>query len=142
MATSSVLCAFDASFGAGLLDALTQVVVDKTRCVVMCSDTPYPQPMFSKRPIPDNCGIALVIAPEASTQSIAQIKVSITHDMADQFDGGVDGSALESLRLAIPAARGLPLLQAIAQLNDQQKSRRVVLDYLDDTRLAIEVSAC
>jgi len=138
MATSSVLCAFDASFGAGLLDALTQVVVDKTRCILMASDTPYPEPMFTNRPIPDNCGIALVFAPEKSSKSVAQIKVSITHDAADKFDD----AALETLRLAIPAARGLPLLQAIAQLNSKQTNRRLVLDYLDDTRLAIEVSAC
>jgi len=45
---------------------------------------------------------------------------------------------LEALRVAIPTARGLPLLQAIAQ----QKNGRVVLDYLDNTRLAIEVSLC
>lgn len=134
MATSSVLCAFDASFGAGLLDALTQVVVDGTHCILMASDTPYPEPMFSNRPIPDNFGIALVFAPQASPQTIAQIKVSITHDEACKFND----AALETLRMAIPAARGLPLLQAIAQ----QKNRRVVLDYLDNTRLAIEVSPC
>ncbi len=134
MATSSVLCAYDASFGAGLLDALTQVVVENTRCILMASDTPYPEPMFSKRPIPDNCGIALLLAPQASPKTIAQIKVSITNDEADTFGD----AALEALRMAIPAARGLPLLQAIAQ----QKIRRVVLDYLDNTRLAIEVSPC
>jgi len=134
MASSSVLCAFDASFGAGLLDALTQVVVDDSRCILMASDTPYPEPMFSKRPIPDNFGIALVLAPQASLQTKAQIKVSITHDNACKFND----ASLETLRMAIPAARGLPLLQAIAQ----QKNRRVVLDYLDNTRLAIEVSQC
>lgn len=134
MATSSVLCAYDASFGAGLLDSLTQVVVDKTRCIFMASDTPYPEPMFSNRPIPDNCGIALIFSPLSTAKTIAQIKVSITHDKADAFDD----VALESLRLAIPAARGLPLLQAIAL----QKNCRVVLDYLEETRLAIEVNPC
>jgi hypothetical protein len=134
MATSSVLCAFDASFGAGLLDALTQVMVDKTCCILMASDTPYPEPMYSKRTIPDNCGIALVLAPQASPKTIAQIKVSITNDEADLFSD----IALETLRKAIPAARGLPLLQAIAQ----HKNRRVVLDYLSNARLAIEVIPC
>lgn len=134
MSTSSVLCAFDASFGAGLLDAMTQVVVDDVRCVLMASDTPYPEPMFSKRPIPDNFGIALVLAPQASSKTIAQIKVSITNEGAYHFNDTI----LEALRLAIPAARGLPLLQAIAQQNKQ----RVVLDYLDSTRLAVEVAAC
>ncbi|HEX5538202.1 MAG TPA: beta-ketoacyl synthase chain length factor, partial [Methylophilaceae bacterium] len=72
MATSSVLCAYDASLGAGLLEALTQVTVDDTRCVLMCSDTAYPEPMHSVRPIPDNFGIALVLAPERSAHAIAR----------------------------------------------------------------------
>src|SRR5450830_675913 len=134
MASSSVLCAFDASFGAGLLDALTQVVVDEAPCILMASDTPYPEPMYSNRSIPDNFGIALVLAPQASPQAIAKITVSISHDEADKLDD----AALEAMRVAIPAARGLPLLQLIAQ----QKNGRVVLDYLDNTRLAIEVSLC
>jgi len=134
MATSSVLCAYDASFGAGLLDALTQVIVDDTRCILMASDTPYPEPMFSKRPIPDNCGIALVIAPQKSEKSIAQIQVSLTHDEAFKFTDTV----LETLRTAIPSARGLPLLQLIAK----GQNHSVVLDYLDDLRLMVEVKLC
>ena len=142
MATSSVLCAYDGSFGAGLLDALTQVVVDKTRCILIASDTPYPEPMFTNRPIPDNCSVALILSPQKSEHSLSHINVSITQDKADAFDD----KTLEALRLAIPAARSLPLLQAIAQLTNQQAGQpfkqRVVLDYLDNIRLAIEVSTC
>ena len=47
-------------------------------------------------------------------------------------------AALECLRLAIPAARGLPLLRAIALRLEQ----RVVLDYFDNTRLAVTVTPC
>lgn len=133
MATSSVLCAFDASFGAGLLDAMTQVAVEDVRCILMVSDTPYPEPVFSKRPIPDNFGIALVLAPQASTQTIAKIALSMTNDDASELGCPM----LEALRTAMPTARGLPLLQALAQ---QDKSSRIVLDYLDTTRLAIEIS--
>lgn len=134
MATSSVLCAYDASFGAGLLEAMTQVAIDHTRCVMMASDTAYPEPMHSVRPIPDNFGIALVLAPQQSAQSIAKIALTLTHDAANTFED----TELESLRRAIPAARGLPLLQASAQA----QASRVVLDYLDDLRLAVEVSPC
>lgn len=134
MATSSVLCAFDASFGAGLLDALTQVVIDDSPCVLMSSDTPYPEPMFSKRPIPDNCGIALVLSSKQNIKSVARIQVSFTDEAAYQFDD----EALETLRSSIPSARGLPLLKLIAQKNDG----RVVLDYLEHLRLAIEVQSC
>ncbi len=134
MATSSVLCAFDASFGAGLLDALTQVAVDGTRCILMASDTPYPEPMFSKRPIPDNFGIALALAPQQNTNSIAQIQVSFTVNEAFKFSD----TAIETLRTSIPSARGLPLLQLIAKGH----ANSVVLDYLDDLRLMVEVEPC
>lgn len=134
MATSSVLCAFDASFGAGLLDALTQVVVEGSPCILMASDTTYPEPMFSKRPLPDNSGIALVLAAQKSTQSIAQVTVSFTAEPAYNFSD----TALENLRTSLPSMRGLPLLALIAR----QESGRAVLDYLDDLRLAVEVHPC
>lgn len=134
MATSSVLCAFDASFGAGLLEALTQVVVDDTHSVLLAYDTAYPEPLHSARPIPDAFGIALVLAPQRSAQALAKISISLTDASADQFDD----AALEALRIAIPAARGLPLLRAIAL----RQERHVVLDYLDSTRLAVAVTLC
>jgi hypothetical protein len=134
MTTSSVLGAFDASFSAGLLEALTQVVVDNTRTVLLACDTPYPEPLYSARPIPDAFGIALVLGPLRSAQALAQITVYLTDAGADRLDD----AALESLRIAIPAARGLPLLRGIALRQDQ----RVVLDYLDSTRLAVAVALC
>lgn len=137
MATSSVLCAFDGSFGAGLLDAMTQVVVDDTACILMTSDTPYPEPMHSKRPIPDNFGMALVLTPEITAKSLAKITVDLTQEAADIFADPL----LESLRSHYPSGRSLPLLQAIAQSQAQQ-SKRVVIDYLEELRLAVEVTPC
>ena len=134
MTTSSVLSAFDASFGAGLLEAVTQCVVENTRLVLLTCDTAYPEPLRAVRPIPDAFGIALVLAPQRSAQTLAQITVSLTDADADTLDDAV----LETLRIAIPAARGLPLLRAIALRQDQ----RVVLDYLDSTCLAVVVAPC
>ena len=134
MSTSSVLSAFDASFGAGLLEALTQVVVENTRCVLLACDTAYPEPLHAVRPIPDAFGMALVLVPQRSAQALARITVSLTDAKADQLDNVV----LESLRKAIPAARGLPLLHALALRQD----RHVVLDYLDSTRLAVDIATC
>ena len=134
MCTSSVLCAHDASFGAGLLEALTQVVVDNTRSVLLACDTAYPEPLYGARPIPDALGIAFVLAPQRSAQALAQISVSLTDANADHLDD----AALEILRISIPAARGLPLLRALAL----RQSKRVVLDYLDSTRLAVDIVLC
>ncbi len=134
MTSSSVLCAFDASFGAGLLEALTQVVVDNTRIILLACDTPYPEPLQSARPIPDALGIALLLAPHCSERAQAKISVSLTNASADLLDD----AALEKLRKTIPAARGLPLLRAIAL----RENKHVVLDYLDHTRLAVAVAPC
>ena len=64
-AASNALCAFDASFGAGLLEALTQVQVDRTAVLLIAYDASYPAPLLSARPIPDAFGVALVLAPAA-----------------------------------------------------------------------------
>ena len=134
MTASSVLCAFDASFGAGLLEALTQVSADNTRSLLLAYDTPYPEPLHSARPIPDAFGVALVLTPRRSAQTLAQISVSLTDAAAQQLDN----AALEALRRAIPAARSLPLLRGLAQ----GQTARVVLDYLDSARLEVAVSPC
>ncbi len=131
MKNSSVLCAFDASFCAALLEAVAQVVVDNTRTVMLACDTPYPEPLFKARPIPEAFGLAFVFSPEKSASALARISIELTEDKADSMEG-----QFEALRASIPAARGLPMLQAIAM----RKDTRVVLDYLDATRLALQIS--
>ena len=42
---SNVLCAYDASFCAGLLEALTQVAVDRIPLLLVAYDTEYPEPL-------------------------------------------------------------------------------------------------
>lgn len=134
VAPSAVLCAFDGSFGAGLLEALSQVAVDRTRSILIASDTDYPEPVLRVRPLSELMGISLVFAPEATEKAIARIEVALSEAPADRLKQ----ASLEQLRLTIPAARGLPLLQAIARGEPAQ----VVLDYLDDTRIAVQVQPC
>ena len=55
---SNVLCAFDASFCAGLLEALAHVVVEEQPVLLVAYDTDYPEPLHAKRPIPDAFGSA------------------------------------------------------------------------------------
>jgi hypothetical protein len=134
MTPISVLCAYDASFGAGLLEALSQVIVDHTAILLLTSDANYPEPLYSQRPIPDNFATAMVLAPAASARSIAKITVSLTSDPALTMEN----AELEWLRTNIPSARSLPLLQALAQ----QRSERVVLDYLPQLQIAVDIALC
>jgi hypothetical protein len=133
-ATSNALCAYDASFGAGLLEALTQVVVERSAVLLIAYDASYPEPMRSWRPIPDAFGVALVLSPDPGRACLAHLTVSLGEAPADRMPE----PALESLRVSIPAARSLPLLAHLAR----RWCGRVALDYLDGKPLAVEVSAC
>jgi len=112
-AASTSLCAFDASFGAGLLEAATSVVIGNAPVLLVASDSPYPEPLHAVRPLPDHFGVALVLAPQASAHSIAALTI-------EPIGAGAAASpcadaALEALRRAIPAAAALPLLTALAR---------------------------
>lgn len=131
---SNVLCAFDASFCAGLLEALTQVAVDGESLLLVAYDTEYPEPIHAKRPIPDAFGAALVLTPRRESASLARIEAALVEDQADTMSDPL----LESLRLSTPAARSLPLLRRLAL----KEAGRTVLDYLDVSRMAVAVEPC
>ena len=137
MTPATVLCAHDGSFGAGLLEAMTQVTVDgqvdfeRHGTLLITYDMLYPEPLHAKRPLPSAFGIALALMPERSAHSLARIELELSEAAPDTLNE----PALEALRVSIPAARGLPLLQAVAR----GEACRVVLDYLAPLSLALSV---
>jgi hypothetical protein len=133
-AAANSLCAHDASFAAGLLEALCQVAVEHTPVLLIAYDASYPEPMRSVRPIPDAFGVALLLAPGASASSVARLELTWSEAPADRMAE----PALERLRSSIPAARSLPLLAQLAR----GAPGRVLIDYLDGSCIALEVSAC
>jgi hypothetical protein len=141
-AASNALCAFDWTFAAGLLEAVTQVVVDKTRVLLVAYDAPYPQPLFAKRSIPEAFGVAFVLAPShggasspvGATAAIGHLTLQLTDAPADRMSN----PDLEALRASIPAARALPLLQRLAT----GRAGVVNIDYLDGRSLAVDVVPC
>jgi hypothetical protein len=134
MAPCQVISAYDACFGAGLLDALGQVVVDRQPTLLVAYDSEYPEPIFAKRPLPDVAGVSLLLSPERSAHSIACITVTPCTDTADTLTDPV----LESLRSSIPALRALPLLARIAR----SEAGSVCLDYLPPMQLRVEIQPC
>ena len=138
MAPSSVLCARDGSFAAGLLEAAAQAVLDNTAVLLVAYDTDYPEPLRSVRPLPDTFGVALVLAPKRSPRSLAQWTLAPASCLTSAAADGMPHSALETLRTDIPAARCLPLLHSAAT----QGKGTVVLDYLKGLQLAVQVAPC
>jgi hypothetical protein len=76
----------------------------------------------------------MVLTPERTATSIARIDVALTDESVDRMSD----PGLEALRSAIPAARALPLMRLLAS----GAAGRVVLDYLDVSRAAVQVEPC
>ena len=128
---SSTLSAYDSSFAAGLLEASLLVLIDGHDTLLVAFDLPPPEPLLAKRPIGVPTGVALILTRTAGPNSLARIVITATNDAESQL---ADAS-LESLRLANPAARALPLLELIAS----QRAGRVVLPGARGN-LAVEVT--
>ena len=131
---SNALCAYDASFAAGLLESLVQLRVDETPVLLIAYDADYPEPIRSARPIPDAFGVALLLKPAAGAGAVARLTAHLSTAPAE----ALPDPQLEALRLQVPAARSLPLLRALTGM----EPRTVVIDYLEPQRLEIEVSPC
>jgi hypothetical protein len=130
---STSLCAGDASFAAGLLEAFAQLACGAPAVLLLAYDADYPQPLHAKRPIPDAFGTALLLTPPDPTAALPRLQLALS----DAAAATMANAELESLRRSIPAARCLPLLERLAQ----RRGGTVVLDYLQTARLAVEVLA-
>ncbi|MEO6855226.1 MAG: beta-ketoacyl synthase chain length factor [Rhodoferax sp.] len=138
MATSTALCAFDGSFAAGLVEAVTQAVVQAEPVLLVAFDTDYPEPLRSARPVPDTFGLALVLSPVRTAHSLGQITLHPAHYLSSGVADVLDDAVLEAQRQSIPAARGLPLLAALAR----QQAGVLRLDYLDGCCLELVFNPC
>ena len=112
-APSTSICAFDASFAAGLLEACAQVGAEQAGVLYVVHDTPMPEPLNGVRPMTGIFGAALVLAPQRSARSLARIVLAI-EPRAETMSRLPDAS-LDGMRTGNAAARSLPLLAALAR---------------------------
>ena len=136
---SVTLCAFDASFAAGLLEATIQVSQTARPVLLLAYDADYPPPLQSHRRISDAFGLGLVLAPVGASvgagagSAVALATLRLT--LSPEAPSALAHPELEALRDSCPAARALPLLEQLARA----RSGQVVFAYLDSLRLAVEV---
>lgn len=128
MAPSTSLCAHDGSFAAGLLEAAVQARAGAGAALLICADAPYPEPLHSVRPLGHAFGVALVLAAGPGPQTLARLELALSTAAPNRLAD----AALEALRRGNPAARALPLLQALAT----RTAGTVQLQYLDGCTLA------
>ena len=129
-AASTSLAAHDASFAVGLLEAAIQCRSTQAAVLLVACDLPYPEPLNALRPVTDVFAVAFLITPDQGRG--VQIELGPGADATACAHQG-----LEQVRSTIPAARALPMLQALAG----QQAGRVVLDNLPGNSLRIGVDA-
>lgn len=113
------LAAFDASFAAGLLEAAVQVAAENIPVLLVAFDLPFPSPLNEVRTIAVPLSVALLLTPQAATNTMARLQITLG---TEQPDSSMSHADLEALRSGNPAARALPLLQAIANRQGQRLS--------------------
>ncbi len=133
---STSLCAYDASFAAGLLEAAAQVAVDQVPVTLIAYDHSYPEPLNAVRHIEANFGVALVLTPQPTEKTFAALDVEFAPGA--ERPAPMPEPALEALRRGIPAGRSLPLLATLAR----RESAMLEIDYCADGHLQLAVTPC
>lgn len=134
--SSTSLCCHDSSVAAGLLEAACQVASGGGPVALIAYDHPYPEPLNTARPVSASFGMALLLAPHPSDRAVAGIDVVFLPERAAAT--AMADAGLEALRRGVPAARGLPLLSALAR----GSSGTVILDYVEGTHLRVALAPC
>jgi hypothetical protein len=147
-----VLCAFDATFAAALLEAATQAHADQSPVLMLAFDSEYPEPLFTCRPIPDVGGIGFVVSPIRTPRARAALHLELETASSEESSPyrdqharvsaagttAVAGMSLADISRSIPALAGLPLLSALAKGH----LAKVRLPYLSGQTVAVEVQPC
>lgn len=136
MCKSASISAANASFSAGLLEAMSYSPQQTNDIIVVAYDYPAPLPLSKKRDFAYPFAVALVLSGNKGNNSIASLTMdSIRMDITAN---GCDDPGLEGLRCHNPAARCLPLLQVIAM----QQAGTVALEYVAGSSMIFRVRPC
>jgi hypothetical protein len=128
---STTVCAYGASFVAGLMEACAQIQMQARPVLLVAYDHPIPEPLAACAGSYPPFAVAMLLCPEASAQS-TRLHMQMANGQPLEPMVNAD---LESLRLANPAAGALPLLRTLAT----GSGGRVVLPHVHGLQLAVQV---
>lgn len=136
---STSLACYDSSFGGGLLEAATLLATGQEELVLYAAyDVPAPFPLSETRPLIAPFAMAFVLGKHALPISVSLLHITLLSESMAKAPTTMIHPSLESLRLGNPAARGLPLLDPIAN----NLTTSVYLDFLDNLQLQIDHQPC
>ncbi|MHB1059354.1 MAG: beta-ketoacyl synthase chain length factor [Rhodanobacter sp.] len=109
-APSTAICAQRASFGAGLLEAASQVLAEQRPVLLVCSDTAGSGPLAEVTGCAQAFGCAWVLAPQAGPATLARLDLQPGTASTD----APLPEPLQGWRAGNPSAASLPLLSLLA----------------------------
>lgn len=139
---SNSLSACDESFSAGLIEVATYTSIEQKPVLYVAYDVPAPKPLDTARHLEAAFGVAMCLSATKEENSIAELELNL--DFSKDTEHTVCKDALlDTLRLGNPAARSLPLLQAIANKTNVHSSANakssVVIPHVQSTALKINI---
>jgi len=135
--STSIAC-HDYTFAAALLKAATQIHVEARPVLLVVFDCPMPKPLHGKRPIAAPFAAAFALTPEGLASARAELSLAWQSDASARGVSSPRAPELAELWRGNPAARSLPLLEALA-LN---RVGSLSLRYPEDGRLNLELTPC
>ena len=140
---AQVLGAYDASFGAGLLEAMVQAHTAQAPILLVAGDSEYPPPLHAKRPIADTSALALVLSPTRGPHALAELRMPRRGALRDgdstALAAVLNGAnpALVAATAGMPPLLGLPLVAAM--LRPAGQPAEVNVEYLPPQVLQLTV---
>jgi len=108
---STAVCAHRASFGAGLLEAASQVLAEQRPVLLVCMDTAGSGPLGEVTGCQQPFACALVLAPAVGASTRARLDIQLSADATPT----TLAPPLEDWRAANASAEALPLLALLAR---------------------------
>ena len=132
------VAAGDTTFGAALLSAFTFAAAERSAVLLVVCDLPLPQPLADHRPIADPFATGIVLEHARPKRAIAQIRVQSIGKSVPESTTMPKLSGLTALMEGNPAARSLPLLEALA--NSEPSALSVA--HASDAVIKLHVDPC
>lgn len=134
--STSVACA-QSSFPAALLSAVSSATTENRGVLLVTYDVESPKPFHEQYPIEFNCGIALVLSPTKTQNSLAMLTIHFRSQR--QGSGDIDlNDTLKHLLSGNASAQALSLLSAVAR----NVSRNILFDYLTYNAVEVDLQPC
>jgi hypothetical protein len=136
MKTPSVsLSAGDNTFSAGLLEAVTQVLVESNDVLLVAYDNVTPEDLDGFRHFDYPVGIALLLSTSEQSNTVGSIDVSVVSERIDVTQ--CFNNSLEAVRVGNPIGLGLPLVESLIKGMEAE----IVIPYLNQNQLLVRVSS-